>query len=335
MKQKLLLRSYVLISAALLVAAATSLAVGTGSLSEPELRDTFLSLRGYRLAASFLAGSALAVGGVLVQGLFRNPLASPSVLGTTAGANLGGQLALVFWDWFGHAVMPGSRALFLPEMILPFGCLLGAMLALSVLLAFLRVTQDLLALLLVGFILSSLFLSLSSFLTTLSQDSWELGRAVVAFALGSVSGAGPRQLLFALPLLGFGLAAAFSWSRPLDLLLSGEEEAASLGVEVRQVRLWIAVWVSVLVAAAVSLGGSLSFVGLVVPHVLRPFVGVSHRALLPACLLAGGAFVVVCDVITRALPTQGEVPLGVVTGLVGAPVFLVLLLRTRSEESLE
>jgi iron complex transport system permease protein len=116
-------------------------------------------------------------------------------------------------------------------------------------------------------------------------------------------------------------------------MLSGEEEAASLGVDVPAVRVWTVVWTSVLTGAAVSIGGNVGFVGLIVPHALRPFVGVEHRKLVPAAALAGGAFVVVCDVVSRALPTRSEVPLGVVTGLLGAPVFLSLLLRVaRGEE---
>jgi iron complex transport system permease protein len=214
-------------------------------------------------------------------------------------------------------------------MLVPFGCLVGALVSLLVLLLFLRRSTDVLTLLLVGFVLGSLFLSLGGLMTSLAQERWELGRAVVAFALGSLGGVGTRQVLFALPLVVCGFVAAMLWARPLDLLLSGEKEARSLGVDVVRVRRWCVVWVSLLVAAAVSMGGSIAFVGLVAPHALRPFVGESHRRLLPAAAIAGGTFVIVCDVIARVLPARGEVPLGVVTGLVGAPFFLFLLLRDR------
>ncbi|MEL6713888.1 MAG: iron chelate uptake ABC transporter family permease subunit, partial [Planctomycetota bacterium] len=203
----------------------------------------------------------------------------------------------------------------------------GAWLSLTVLLVIVRRNSGPLAVLLTGFILSSLFLSVGGFLTSLAQERWELGRAVVAFTLGGVEAKGPRHVALALPLVAAGAAAAFGWRRHLDVLLSGEEEAQALGVDVPLVRRWVIAWTATLTAAAVAVGGNVTFVGLVVPHVLRPFVGVSHRALLPTALVGGAAFVTWADVLTRVLPTRGQVPLGVVTGLVGAPVFLVLLAR--------
>ncbi|HJL23744.1 MAG TPA: iron chelate uptake ABC transporter family permease subunit, partial [Polyangiaceae bacterium LLY-WYZ-15_(1-7)] len=319
-------RLYAALVALAAAAAFASLSVGAADLGEEALRQTLLSLRGARLVGASLAGAALAAGGVLVQGLFRNPLASPSILGTTAGAALGGQLALLLVQGLGLGIG------FSPEMALPLGCLAGAGLSLLILLVFLRATDDLLALLLTGFILGSLFLSLGGFITSLAQDDWQLGRAVVAFSLGGLGGVGWGQVLAALPLFAVGLVAAWGWGRPLDLLLAGEDEARTLGVDVRVVRTWTAVWVSALVAAAVALGGNVAFVGLIVPHALRPFAGVAHRRLLPAAALAGAVFVAGCDVLARAIPSRGEVPLGVVTGLVGAPIFLWLLIRARREE---
>jgi len=321
-------RLYPLLILLLIVAGALAVLVGSGDLSDPELRDTFLKLRGYRLAAAFLAGAALAVGGVVVQGLFRNPLASPSVLGTTAGASFGGQVALL-----AYGVAGVGTNLVVPEMIVPIGCFLGALAALAILLLFLRITEDLLALLLTGFVLSALFLSLSAFVTSIAQETWELGRAVVSFSLGSVSGTGPRQLAFALPLVMTALLASWFWGRSLDLLLSGEEEAQAMGANVGTVRWWSAIWVSVLVAGAVSVGGNVGFVGLVVPHMLRPFTGTKHQRLIPAAALAGGTFLVACDIVARVIPSRSEIPLGVVTGLIGAPLFLLLLIRLRRERA--
>jgi iron complex transport system permease protein len=253
---------------------------------------------------------------------------SPSVLGATAGAGLGGQLALL-----AVALLPGLRPLDaqLGALVLPFGCLAGALLALLILLAFCRQRTETLTLVLTGFILSALFLALGGFATSLAQETWELGRAVVAFTLGGVGGVGQRQIALAAPLVTAGIVAACLWGRALDLLLSGEEEAATLGLDVPTTRRWIVVWISVLTGAAVSVGGSVSFVGLVAPHALRPFVGVTHRRLVPASALLGGTFLVACDLVARAVPTRSEVPLGVITGLVGAPVFLALLVRARRE----
>lgn len=312
----------------LAVAIFAAMGVGAGSLSDEARRDVYLALRATRLAAGVLAGSALAVSGVLVQGLFRNPLASPYVLGTSSGAMLGGQLALL-----GFAIAhDGLESSFVSsDMLLPIGCVIGALLSLLLLLFLIRGNTSLLVVILIGFILSSLFLSVSGFVTAVAQETWELGRAVVAFSLGTVSGASLDAVLFAAPMTIVGCLAAYGWGPTLDVLLSGEEEATTLGVDVRTVRLWTAVWVSVLVGAAVSLGGSIGFVGLIVPHALRPFTGVDHRRLLPASAVLGGVFVVLCDVVARLIPSRSEVPLGVVTGLIGAPVFLYLLIRSYRE----
>lgn len=301
-----------------------SLLVGHGDLSDESLRQTYLELRGWRLATSMLAGSALACGGVLVQGLFRNPLASPSIIGTTAGASLGGALVLLAWNVVLDGALP---AWFAPELALPAGCLLGALVALATLLAVTGRQPGVVTVLLTGFILSSLFLSVAGLVTSIAQDTWEVGRAIIAFTLGGVEAKGARHVALALPLVVGGAVATFGWGRHLDLLLAGEDEAAALGVDVKGVRRWAIVWTGVLTAAAVAIGGNISFVGLVVPHALRPFVGVAHRRLLPAALVGGAVFVGLADVVVRALPAKGQIPLGVVTGLVGAPVFLVLLAR--------
>jgi iron complex transport system permease protein len=146
-----------------------------------------------------------------------------------------------------------------------------------------------------------------------------------------VAGAGRRQILLAAPLIAAGVLAAWAWARSLDLLLSGEEEAAALGVDVAATRRWLTIWVAVLTGAAVSVGGNVIFVGLIIPHALRPLIGVQHRRLIPAVALGGGTFVLACDILARIIPTRAEIPLGVVTGIIGAPVFLMLLARSRRE----
>lgn len=316
---------YGILLALLAGATVAALLVGHGSLADPSLRATLLELRATRIAAALLAGAALAVGGVVVQGVFRNPLVSPSILGTTAGASLGGQVALLMLAW-------GSVGTSIPpELVLPVGCLAGAGLSLAIVLGFCRERAGTLMLILTGFILSSLFLALGGFVTSLAQDQWDLSRAVVSFTLGGVAGTGLRQVVAALPFVVIGLGACWGWSGTLDVLLSGEDEARTLGVEVGQARRWTIVWVAVLTSAAIALGGNVAFVGLVVPHVLRPIVGVRHRRLIPAAALLGGTFLVCCDLITRVVPSRSEIPLGVVTGIVGAPIFLYLLARSHRE----
>lgn len=316
--------AWLVLVVALVGGGCAGLLVGEGDLGDAQLRDTLLQLRAWRLGASAMAGAALAMGGVLVQGLFRNPLASPSILGTTAGASLGGSAVLLLWTQLLAGIAPEG----LPtELLLPLGCLAGALGALLVLLAVTGRRAGVISVLLTGFILSSLFLSLSGLITSLAQDRFELGRAVVAFTLGGVESKGARHLALALPMLLFGAVAAMAWGRHLDAMLAGEEEASALGVDVRAVRRWVIIWTATLTGAAVAIGGNVAFVGLVVPHALRPFVGVNHRQLVPAALVGGAAFLAWADVLVRIIPSTARIPLGVVTGLVGGPLFLVLLAR--------
>lgn len=317
-------RAWTVLVVAAVIGVVAAMLIGDGDLADPDHRATFLRLRGWRLANATLAGAALATAGVLVQGLFRNPLASPSILGTTSGASLGGVVVLLLWN----TLLAGRLPAWLPaELLLPIGCLAGALGALLVLLAVTGRNAGVVTLLLTGFILSSLFLSIGGLLTSLALETFELGRAVVAFTLGGVESKGGHHVALATPMVGIGALAALGWTRHLDALLMGEDEAQSVGVDVDTVRRWVIVWTAVLTAAAVAIGGNISFVGLVVPHALRPWVGVEHQKLLPAALVGGAVFVLWADVLTRVLPSPGPVPLGVVTGLVGAPLFLVLLGR--------
>jgi len=323
--------TWLILVIATLIAFGLSLLVGDGDLNHIELQHVFLELRTYRFATSFLAGAALATGGVLVQGIFRNPLASPSLLGTSAGASLGGAIVILLSDIFLLENVAGQIP---PELVLPVGCLVGALSALIVLLLVAGREPDVISLLLTGFILSSFFLSISSLITSLAQESWELGRAVVAFTLGGVESKGARHVALALPMVFGGFMAAYGWGRHLDILLAGEEEAASLGVDVSTVRRWVIVWTAVLTAAAVAIGGNVSFVGLVVPHALRDRVGVGHHRLLPAAFVGGGVFVAFADIIVRIVPAKGTIPLGVVTGLIGAPIFLRLLAQRSQQRAI-
>lgn len=289
-----------------------------------ELQEAVFRLRLYRLACAALAGSALAMAGVLVQGLFRNPLASPSILGTSSGASLGGMLVLFASH---QLVVEGWIDAAWVEMGVPLGCCLGAALSLLVLLLGLGLGPGTSSLLLGGVILSSLLASLGALLMSFAQTFPELGRAMMSLSLGGVQGVGLRHLMLASPLVLGAAIMARSWARSLDLLLTGEEEAQSLGLDHKPMRRWVVIWVAVLTAAAVAVGGNLMFVGLVVPHMLRPFVGVLQRPLLAASALGGAVYVVLCDALTRLMPAGQELPLGVVTSLIGAPVFLWILVR--------
>ncbi len=326
------LQTWLVLVVLLVGGAVTGLLVGDGDLNDLTMRATYLQLRAWRLGNAGLAGAALATGGVLVQGLFRNPLASPSILGTTAGASLGGMVVLALWNTLLAGLLP---AWWPAELVLPLGCLLGAWLALTILMGVIGREAGVVTVLLTGFILSSLFLSVGGLLTSIAMENFEVGRAIVAFTLGGVEAKGLHHLLLAAPMVGIGSLAALSWTRHLDALLTGEDEARAVGVDVSLVRRWAILWTATLTAAAVAVGGNITFVGLVVPHVLRTVVGVEHRRLLPAAFVGGAAFVIWADNLVRLVPSRSHIPLGVVTGLVGAPLFLFLLARAARQGRLQ
>jgi iron complex transport system permease protein len=305
------------------VAGLLGLALGrSGTL---DWSDTLLlRIRAERVAVAFLCGGASAVSGAVVQTLFRNPLASPSILGTTSGAILGAHIALLV----SVLVLGGGGALGVaPEMLIPIGALIGGAASLFILLGVVSLREDPLVLLLTGFALMSLFQGASTFLSVWTQEAWELNRAFSALMYGDISAAGGRQVLLAGVMTLGGLIPLFADQGTLDVLLTGEDEARTLGVDVRSVRFWLVLWVSVLIAGSVAVGGSVGFTGLIVPHALRPWVGHRHRYLLPASFIAGGGFLIACDVLCRVVPIRNGLPLGTLTDILGAPVFIWLLLK--------
>lgn len=316
--------------AVLLASIALGLWAGRADLSSGIPRAVLFALRGKRIAVGFFCGAGLAMAGAVVQGLFRNPLASPHILGIEAGAMLGAHIALrVVVMVLGGAGLSG----FAPELMVPVGAVMGAVLSLLVLLSIVSLRSSPMALLLTGYALMLVFTSGGTLLTHLFQESWELNRAISALQAGNISAAGTRQMWLVMVMVLGGALPVLLWSSTLDVLLCGEEEAQSLGVDVKRVRFWLVLWVSMLTAGAVSVGGGVAFVGLIVPHALRPFAGHAHRYLLPLCFLAGGTFLVLCDAMCRALPFfRGEVPLSVITDLIGAPIFLRMLIRLTRKE---
>jgi iron complex transport system permease protein len=313
------------LSVTLFILAGLSLLIGAGELSDAHWGSTFLQLRAMRVLAACLVGSGLAISGVMMQGLFRNPLADPGVIGTSAGAVLGGMVTVLI------SFLLGAGQVFPPVVLLPIGCVSGGLLSLWIVLMVARRASDNLSVLLAGVVLGMLFASVGAALNAWAQRDYELARSLMAFSFGSIDAKGLEHLLLATPLVLGGMWAAWRWAPCLDVLLSGEEEAASLGVDLERSRRWLIIWATLPVAGAVAIGGGIAFVGLVVPHLLRGLIGPLHRGLLPCAALGGAIFVLACDVLARSLPTQGEIPLGVISGLIGAPLFLILMVRTRQE----
>jgi len=289
------------------------------------VRGEILVLRGFRLALGAATGACLAIAGVMLQGLFRNPLADPGIIGTGAGAVVGGLVALLAWEALHAALGTWIGA----ETLLPLFCMLGALLALLPVLAVLRASRDTVVVLLFGVVLTLFLAGVGEFLRHLAQSDWELARALGGFAAGDLGDKGAAHLALILPILVAGLVAAWAWGRHFDLLLTGEEEARSLGLDLVRVQRWSVVWTALLVGAAVAVAGNVGFVGLMVPHFIRRLVGPGHRRLVPLAAIGGAAFVLGCDLLGHLPPPGRHLPLGVVTGLLGAPLFVWLLIGRR------
>jgi iron complex transport system permease protein len=296
-------------------------AAGVGAASWQE--TVIWSIRLPRALLGFVVGGALALAGAALQGLFRNPLADPSILGVSAGASLGAVL-MIFLGLAARAVW-----------LLPLGSFAGAALTALMVLGIAsqrgrgRVFTT--TMLLVGVAIGALNVSFTTFILSVSLSSFDVGRQVIHWILGGLDGRTWDHFLLAAPAILIGAIAIVVHAREMDALLLGEVTAQSIGVDVPRLRLVLVLATSLLVGAAVAAAGPIGFVGLLVPHILRLVVGATHRPLLPASFLVGGVFVVLADLAARTLLTPLEIPVGVVTAAVGAPFFLVLLLRRGGE----
>lgn len=281
----------------------------------------FVSLRVPRVLVGFLAGGGLALCGMVFQAMFRNPLADPYTLGISSGASFGAALVILFGGSAGVLGIPGTS----------IGAFAGAMVAMAIVYGFARVPRLAagLTILLVGVAVSFMFSSFLMFAQFLSdlRNSF----AIVRWLMGGLEVYGFGNLLTMLPLYVAGLAVVFVKLPELDHLLTGEDLAATRGVDVARTKIALYIATSLTVASVVALCGPIGFVGLMAPHVCRMFFGNHHRLLGPASFLAGGAFLVVCDSVARSVVAPAEIPVGVITALCGGPFFLWILLgRLRS-----
>jgi iron complex transport system permease protein len=286
---------------------------------EPNASAIFWQIRVPRVLLAFLAGAALAVSGLGFQTLFRNALAEPYTLGIASAAALGTVLALRVESW----AAPGLPLLALAS----FTGALGAT-GLVVGLAIRRQGVSTSTLLLAGVAVSLSCSAIILFLQYLA-DSTQTFR-MVRWMMGGLSVVGYREVLWLLPWVVGGSALFLFLRWDLNLLLTGEETAASRGVDLTRLRLQILLAASLMIGALVAVAGPIGFVGLMVPHILRRFVGSDHLVLTPACFLGGGAFLAFCDLGARTVMAPAELPVGVLTALLGGPFFLWLLLRRPS-----
>ena len=270
-----------------------------------------LHLRLPRIILSILVGAALSVSGVIFQALFGNPLAEPYVLGTSAGAALGAAIALVF------------KLNSVP--LLAFFSALGAT---ALVFGISRVGKrvPITILLLSGITLGSLLSALTSMMMFLHKEEMQ---SIFVFTMGGFSTGRWTDLYGMLPYICVGMVIVLLCLRDLDLLLLGEEKAHQLGVDLPRLQMALVFSASLLVAAAVSVSGVIGFVGLVAPHIIRLIVGPEHKALCPLSALAGGVFLLAADTVARTIFSPIELPVGIITSLMGAPFFLYLLRRKK------
>ena len=297
--------------------------VDLGSVSEPE-RVIVWVVRTPRVLVAACVGASLAVAGAQMQGLFRNPLASPDVIGSSSGGALGAVLAL--------ASGLAMHSLF----YLPVMSFVGALLALFLVYAVAtrRGRTPVATLLLAGVGLNALVGAATAYVITATWVRFEVAQEVLFWLMGGLDSRTWEHVWLVLPCLVVGLIIATLYARDLDVLSLGEEAALAVGVDVEHVKRVLITGAALLTGGAVAVSGMVGFVGLVVPHIVRLVIGPRHRHLLPASALTGAAFLIVADLLARTLQRPQEVRLGIITALFGAPFFLFLLLRHNRSDGL-
>ena len=293
--------------------------VPVGVTESDPTRVILLHVRLPRVLLAFLVGGSLAAVGVALQALLRNPLADPFVIGISSGAALGAAVALLFG--VGLSVWSLSA---LP--VCAFG---GALVSLLIVyrISATHFGFSIYTLLLAGVVLNAIFSALIMFLTSVADPNRAFG--MYAWLMGSLTGPDYPTLGILGLYLGIGLVLLATQAHSLNLLTLGEEAARSLGVEVERVKRLIFLAAALLVGAVVAFSGLIGFVGLIVPHAVRLALSADHRLLLPIAGLTGGVFLMIADTVARTLLSPVEIPVGVVTALVGGPVFLYLLMNHR------
>ena len=282
-----------------------------------------------RLILGILVGAGLAISGAVMQALFRNPMADPGLLGVSSGAALGAVTTIVL----GLEYLPGLLFAY-GSIILPVMAFAGGLLTLLVVYQLARSNHriDIPTMLLAGVALNSITGALIGLLSYVADDA-QL-RDLVFWSLGSLEITDWGKLLTAAIVIVPTLALMVGFARPLNANLLGESEAQHLGVDIEKVKIQLIFLVSIVVGIAVAMSGIIGFVGLLVPHLLRMVVGPDHRLLLPASAIFGAILLVLADILARTLVTPAEMPIGIITAILGGPFFLWLLIRYRRKLAL-
>jgi iron complex transport system permease protein len=278
----------------------------TGSINEAII----LQIRLPRIILGMLVGCALAVAGAAMQGLFKNPMADPYVTGISSGAALGASIAII-----AHASVP----------LVAFLCAIATVF-LVYKIAGRHGSVQAENLLLSGIAVATFLSAMTSLVIYLAGEDLH---QIIFWLMGGLWAGGWGDVKVAFPLITLGVAGIFAFSRELNVMLLGEEPAAHLGIDVERSTWLILSLVSLITAIAVSVSGIIGFVGLIIPHMARLVVGPDHRILIPACALSGAAFLVLTDTLARTVISPTELPLGILTALIGVPFFIYLLSRKK------
>ncbi len=272
-------------------------------------------LRLPRTLLAALVGAALGLSGAVMQGYLRNPLADPGLFGVSAGAALGAVISL----YFGYAAQ---------AWLLPAFALTGAAATMALLALIVGRSGSITVFTLAGVIVSSIAGSLTALAISLAPSPFVTSQ-IVTWLMGALTDRSWDDVRLALPLIGLGMAVLGLTTRALDVLTLGESAARSMGVDPLRLQLLVVVGVALCVGASVASAGVIGFVGLIVPHIVRPFVGNRPSAVLIPSALAGALLLVVADSLVRAMPTVSELRLGIAMSMLGGPFFLLLLIRMR------
>jgi iron complex transport system permease protein len=294
--------------------------IGPAGRISPANWDIVWNIRLPRVVLAALVGAMLATAGASYQGVFRNPLVDPYLLGVAAGAGLG---ATIVFAW-GRAASTGWLVDPLP--LAAFVMALAAVAVTYVTGAAFGAVRSSVTLVLAGVAVTALATAVQAFVLQRHND---VIKVVYSWILGRFTGSTWADVRLVLPYIAITIAVLLAHRRHLDVLRVGDDEAASLGTDVRRLRLVVVIAATLGTAAAVSVSGLIGFVGIVVPHAIRLVAGGSYRRLLPLCVLFGAAFMILCDLIGRVAQAPAETPIGVVTAFIGAPFFIIVL-RKRS-----
>lgn len=276
-----------------------------------------LNVRMPRILMAGATGAGLAICGVALQALFRNPLVSPKVLGLSSGAALGGTLAILLG--FSGALLMGAT------FLSAFGALFLVVLISNI------AGRSLMTIVLAGIVIDALFAAGVSLVQYAADPETSLP-AIVFWLMGSFAAASWDKLAQVAPALAIGILLLNRLRFRIAVLAMGDDEAQSFGINVARSRMVIVMLISVVIGACVTASGVVGWVGLVIPHIARMIVGENHARLYPTCLLLGASFMILTDTLARSL-TSAEIPLGVLTALIGAPIFVYLLCTRRGRDS--